>query len=169
VQVRLCLMLRLGCAMDGDVLRHMLRGHMLLQWSRLPRVLGTACRHMLLLARSLVQGQLRDVGAVVMFRRHRHGHLGPLWHWAEWLDQVGLILDSLCRLCGRNALLHSCLRAWSFLWLHPSCGWDCLQLPRGLRPGRFKTRLGQGRRCRSCRLVRRHLWCGLTFTKALLA
>ena len=90
VHVRLCLVLRLGNAAHGDVLRHMLRGHMLLWRSRLPRVLRTTCRHMLLLGGPLVHGQPRDVGAILVvgsrvgcLLRHRHGHTGPLWHWTE--------------------------------------------------------------------------------------
>lgn len=174
--MRLCLMLRLGNAAHGDVLRHMLRGHMLLWRCRLPRVLRPTCRHLLLLAGPLVHGQLWDVGAVLVVERrvgcllrHRHGHMGPLWHWAERPAQLGVMLDSLGGLCRRSVLLNSCLRPCSFLWLRPSYGWDCLELSRGLRPGRFKSRLGQGRRCWSCRLLPRHLRRAFKLTKVLLA
>lgn len=149
---------------------------MLLWRCRLPRVLRPTCRHLLLLAGPLVHGQLWDVGAVLVVERrvgcllrHRHGHMGPLWHWAERPAQLGVMLDSLGGLCRRSVLLNSCLRPCSFLWLRPSYGWDCLELSRGLRPGRFKSRLGQGRRCWSCRLLPRHLRRAFKLTKVLLA
>lgn len=169
VHVRLHLMRGPGDAAHRDVLLHVLRRRMLLGQSRLPDVLGTGCRHMLLLAGPLMHR--RPVAAERVLMRLSRGHMGAV-HGMMSSQMICLRHDAYCHVgalrprlgqpgqldpwVGSLGSLPRCAVLWNgnprhcwFLWLLCSCGRHGLELPRGLGPCRLMSRLGHGYRCRA--------------------